>query len=267
MPTLLELQRAVYRGLVAGEDGPCGAHVVADGIAGEARLNIHRNTFIANLTTALRLVYPAIHRLVGALFFENAARFFIEAQPPQSAWLDEYGAGFPEFLAGFAPAASLPYLPWVARIERAINTALHATDAAPVELSDLAAISATDQDDIAFVPHPSIGLVAADYPVDAIWQAVLAEDDAALAAIDLAAGRVWLMVERNPSGVEVLRLPEPEWRFLSELCASRPLQEAIDAAPEIDAASLLAGHLAAGRFVRLSLSSGLDSSDQLTDDR
>jgi hypothetical protein len=255
VPTLLELQRAVYRGLVAGEDGPCAAHVVAEGIAGEARLNIYRNTFIANLTIALRLVYPAIHHLVGAPFFESAARLFIEAQPPQSAWLDEYGAGFPEFLDGFAPAASLPYLPGVARLERAVNTALHATDAAPLDLSELAAISAADDGHIAFVQHPSVGLIAADYPVDAIWGAVLAADDAAIAAIDLAAGPVWLMIERNPSGVEVLRLPAPEWHFMSELCASRPLQEAIDAAPEIDAASLLAGHLAAGRFVRFRLSS------------
>jgi hypothetical protein len=105
MPTLLELQRDVYRGLVAGEDGPCAAHIVADGIAGAARLSVYRNTFIGNLTTALRLVYPAIYRLVGAPFFESAARLFIEEQPPQSAWLDEYGAGFAEFLAGFAPAA------------------------------------------------------------------------------------------------------------------------------------------------------------------
>src|ERR1700746_3019387 len=95
VPMLLGLQPAVYRGLVAGEDGPPAAHVVAEGIAGEARLNIYRNTFIANLARALRLVYPAIHRLVGAPFFGSAAPLFIEAQPPQSAWLDEYGAGFP----------------------------------------------------------------------------------------------------------------------------------------------------------------------------
>lgn len=254
MPTLLELQRAVYRGLVAGEDGRYAAHVVADAIPAEARLNIYRNTFNCNLTTALRLVYAAIHRLVGAPFFESAARLFIDAQPPQSAWLDEYGAGFPEFLAGFAPAASLPYVPAVARLERAVNTALHAADAAPLELSALAAIvAAVDHGHVAFVPHPSVGLVAAEYPVDAIWRAVLTEDDAAMAAVDLAAGSVWLMVERNPGGVEVRRLLEPEWRFVSELCASRPLQEAIDAAQEIDAASLLAGHLAAGRFVRYKL--------------
>src|SRR6516162_4720107 len=152
MSTLLELQRAVYRGLVAGEDGPCAVGVVADGIVGEARLSVYRNTFIGCLTTALRLVYPAIHRLVGAPFFESAARRFIHGH-------------------------------------------------------------------VAFVPHPSVGLVKTGYPVDAIWRAVLAEDDAALAAIDLAAGPVWLMVERDASGVEVLRLAAPGWRYMSELAA------------------------------------------------
>jgi hypothetical protein len=262
MPTLLELQRAVYRGLVAGEDG-FAAHVVADGMAGEARLNVYRHTFVGNLTTALRLVYPAIHRLVGGPFFEGAARLFIEAQPPQSARLDEYGAGFPEFLAGFAPAASLPYLPGVARLEWTVNTALHANDAAPLDLSHLAAVDAADHGHIAFVPHPSVGLVAADHPVDAIWRAVLSQDDAAIAAVDLSAGPVWLLVERGASGVEVLRLLAPEWRFMSELCASRPLQEAIDAAPEIDAASLLADLLAAGRFYPVRAAIEIDSNYQL----
>ena len=255
MPTLLELQHAVYRGLVAGEDGPCAAHVVADGIAGTARLNVYRNTFIGNLTTALQRVYPAVHRLVGGPFFESAARPFIEAQPPQSAWLDEYGVDFSEFLAGFAPAASLPYLPGVARLEWAVNKALHAIDATPLDLSLLAAVDAADHGHIAFVPHPSVGLVTADHPVDTIWRAVLSQDDTAMAAIDLAAGPVWLIVERNASGVEVLRLPAPEWRFMSTLCVSRPLQEAIDAGPEIDAASVLASNLAAGRFIRFKLRS------------
>jgi len=257
MPRLLDLQRAVCRSLMGGEDGFCAAHVVADGIAGEARLNVYRNTFVGNLTTALRLVYPAIHRLVGGPFFESAARLFIEARPPHSAWLDEYGAGFSEFLAGFAPAASLPYLPGVARLEWAVNTAFHAVDTAPLDLSRLAAVDAADHGHIAFVPHPSVGLVAADHPVDAIWRVVLSQDDAAMAAVDLAAGPVWLMVERNASGVEVVRLPASEWRFMSELCASRPLQQAIDAAPEIDAASVLAEHLAAGRFIRFEVAQRL----------
>ena len=251
MPTLLELQRAVRRGLVAGEDAGCAAQVVADGIAGEARLNIHRNAFIGNLTTALRLVYPAVCRLVGAPFFENASRLFIEAEPPRSAWLDAYGADFPEFLAGFPPAATLHYLPGIARFERAVNHALHAADAEPLDLPRLAAAAA--HGDIVLVPHPSVGLVAAAHPVDAICRAVLEADDAAMAAIDLAAGPVWLIVARGANGVEIQPLTEPEWRFMADLCASLPLPAAIEAAPEIDAASLLAGHLAAGRFIGFEL--------------
>jgi uncharacterized membrane protein YphA (DoxX/SURF4 family) len=88
MPTLLELQRAVGRGLAAGDDAECAAYIIADGIAGAARLAVYRNTFIGSLTTVLRLVYPAVHRLVGAPFFESAARLFIEGEPPQTAWLD-----------------------------------------------------------------------------------------------------------------------------------------------------------------------------------
>ncbi|MGH6973460.1 MAG: DNA-binding domain-containing protein, partial [Stellaceae bacterium] len=66
MSTLLEIQRAVARSLLAPDDGAAPAYIVADGLAAEARLNIYRNTIIASLTAALRLSYPAVHRLVGA---------------------------------------------------------------------------------------------------------------------------------------------------------------------------------------------------------
>jgi Putative DNA-binding domain len=255
MPTLLELQRAVYHGLVACDDAPCAEFIVSGAIPAEARLNIYRNTFIAGLTTALRLAYPAAHRLVGAEFFESAARMFIEAEPPCSAWLDTYGAGFAEFLAGFPPATSLLYLPGIARLEWAVNRALHAPDAKAkaLDLTRLAAIDPADHGRIALMPKPSLGLVQAEHPVDAIWRAVLAQDDAAMAAVDLGAGPVWLLVERGATGVEVVRLSEAEWRFTAELCAARPLQAAIEAAPAIDAAMLLASHLAAGRFVGFEL--------------
>ena len=125
-PMLLELQRAVYRSVIARDGAEGSAYVIADGIAPAARLGIHRNTFASVLTTALRLSYPALHRLVAAECFEGAARLFIEERPPQCANLDDYGSGFPEFLARFPPAAALTYLPDVARLEWALNRALHA---------------------------------------------------------------------------------------------------------------------------------------------
>ena len=248
MPTLLEIQRAIYRSLVAGDDAPVADHVVADGLAPEARLGVYRNTFVGSLAKALRLSFPAVARLVGTDFFETAARIYIEVEPPRSAYLDAYGSGFPGFLAEFPPAASLAYLSGVARLEWAVSRALHAPDAEALDLPRLSAVDPADQGRIAFVPHPSVSLVQADHPADAIWRAVLAEDDAAMAMLNLDAGPVWLLVQRHDTGIEVARSDERQWRFAAALCASLPLQAAIDAVAGIDASDELANHLAAERF-------------------
>lgn len=254
MSTLLEIQRAVRDSLVDGDSTAAAEYVVADGLAPEARLDIYRNTFVGCLTAALRLSFPAVQRLVGGPFFESAARLFIEADPPRSAWLDAYGDRFPEFLAGFEPAAGLPYLPGVARLEWAVSRALHAPDSIPLDITSLAEIDPADHGRVAFVPHPGIGLVQAGHPVDAIWRAVLEEDEGALERIDPDAGEIWLIVQRTEKGPEVMRIDEQAWRFTADLFASRPLQDTINAHPGAQADVLLADHLAAGRFVAFSLS-------------
>ncbi len=252
-PSLLELQHAVRRSVVARDDAEAGAHVVAGGIEPAARLAIYRNTFASVLTNALRLSYPAVHRLVAAECFEGAARFFIEEQPPQCANLDDYGAGFPEFLARFAPVAALAYLPGVARLEWAVNRALHAQDAEPLDIARLAALTEDEQARVRFAPHPGVGLVRADHPADAIWRAVLNQDDAALASIDLAGGPVWLLVHRAETGVDVSRLSEGAWRFTAALLAGLPLHRALEEARCTHAQAVLAEHLAGGRFAGFSL--------------
>ena len=253
MPSLRDLQHAVRRSLVQREDSDAAAYIVGDGLAPEQRLSVYRNTFVGALTTALRLSYPAVHRLVGAEFFDGATQVFVHEQPPRCAYLDDYGAEFPEFLTRFPPAASLAYLPDVARLEWAVNRALHAPDAEPLDVARLAEISPAHEDRIRFAPHPSVSLIRADYPVDSIWRAVLEHDDSALAAIDLAAGPVCLMVQRLSSGVDVTRLDQGAWRFAVDLCAGQPLGNVLDAAVGVDAPALLAEHLTAGRFIEFSL--------------
>lgn len=241
------------RSVVARDDTEAGAHVVADGIEPPARLGIYRNTFASVLTNALRLSYPAVHRLVAAECFEGAARFFIEDRPPRCANLDEYGADFPQFLARFPPVAALAYLPGVARLEWAVNRALHAQDAEPLDIARLAALTEDEQARVRFAPHPSVGLVRADHPADAIWRAVLDENDAALASIDLASGPVWLLVHRAETGVDVSRLSQGAWCFTAALFAGRALHQALKEAQYAEAQAILAEHLAASRFSGFSL--------------
>jgi len=257
-PSLLELQRALRACLVAHDDGGISAHVSGAGIGAGERLDIYRDTFASVLTTALRLSYPAVHRLVGADFFEGAARSFIERHPPRCACLDDYGAEFPDFVSGFAPASSLPYLPDVARLEWAVSRALHAADAEPLDARRLAALDDAERGRVTFVPHPSLAFVQVRHPADDIWRAVLEEDDAALSAIDPAASRAWLLVQRLPAGAEVRRTSESAWRFTAVLCAGRPLAAALAEAGDINAPALLAEHLAAGRFADFRLIESID---------
>ena len=253
MPSLHEMQRAFGRSLVELKDDAGAIHIVGDGLAPERRLAVYRNTLDGNLSNALRLSYPAVHRLVGAEFFEGAARLFAHEQPPRAAYLDEYGAEFPEFLAQFPPAAPLAYLTDVARLEWAVTRALHAPDVAPLDAERLVGLAPADHERVRFVAEPSITLLSPNYPVDEIWRAVLAHDDAALGAIDLTAGPVWLLVQRYATGVEVTRIDEPAWRFSKALFAGHPLGTALENAIGTDAPILLAEHIAAGRFVAYGL--------------
>jgi len=253
MLALREVQQAVYLSLVAHDDDRAGACIRADGVAAAARLSIYRNTFIGTLTNALRLSYPAVHRLVGAEFFEAAARKFIEHAPPRSAYLDEYGVAFPAFLVQFPAAASVVYLADVARLEWAVNRALHAADARPLDTIALLDVPQEDHPRVRFVPHPCIGLVRASYPVDTIWRAVLAQDDAALGAIDLCDAPAWLLVQRLATGADVKRLSESAWRLMEALCEGRSLHAAVDVASGIDASVVLGRASRSGGFVAFSL--------------
>ena len=258
MPMLLELQRAMRASLIDHDDGATTALLVER----PDRLNIYRNTFVMGVTKALQLSYPAVRRLVGADFFEGAAGLFIAQHPPRAAYLDEYGAEFPEFLRNFEPAASLLYLADVARLEWAVNRAIHAADVAPLVLARLQALPPEDQMRVCFVPHPSIMLLCADYPADVIWRGVLSGDDAALAAVDLDAGPVRLLVERQAGGVEVSRLDTAAWHFAVALCERRPLATVFAEAAVTRADAQLAEHLAAGRFIDFRLAPREDMTAQ-----
>jgi hypothetical protein len=247
MPTLLEVQAAMRRDLLGNSDATVAA-TLGDVLAPTDRLSIYYNTSRTALTNALRLNFPAVQRLVGENFFAAVADTFITREPARTAWLELYGEGFPEFLQNFEPAAALVYLPDVARLERAVGRALHASDAKSVEYSQLLDIEPPDQGRVCFTPHPSVSLLFSPYPVDAIWRGVLARNDEALAAIDLSSGVVRLLVERRVGEIQITRLRERRWKFAEALFAGRSLSDALAVADDPEATAWLAEHLAGGHF-------------------
>ena len=252
MPTLLELQRCMGLHLLQGIDGEASAFIVNQGVAPEDRLQIYRNTSMGVMASALRLVFVAVGHVLGAEFFEGAARMFVAEAPPRSAWLDQYGADFPDFLAQLPQAASVPYVADLARLEWSVNLVLHASDAMPLAIADLAGLTEADLSQLRLVPHPTAQLLRCDFPADAIWHAVLERDDDAMAAVDLSDGPVGLLVQRTAQGIELMRLSEPQWSVATALFLGQPLGAVMAGASGPDAHAALATLLTRECFMNFS---------------
>ncbi len=129
MQQLAERQRGFAAALLdPGLPMPDGL-VGPDGEPGPKRFAVYRNNVVAGLTETLKDAFPAVHRIVGTDFFRAMARAYVLVEPPRSPIMLDYGAGFPDFIRQFDPAAGLPYLADVARIERAWTEAYHAPEA------------------------------------------------------------------------------------------------------------------------------------------
>lgn len=248
MPSLPELQRAFADAVYA--DGDAVARHVRDGRFPAARLlQVYRNNVFESLSGALKAVYPVVERLVGTGFFAYAADGYIRAHPPASGNLHDFGERFAEFLAGFAPAQNLSYLPDLARLEWAWHRAFHAADGAPLPLARLAAVAPADYGALRFRLHPSAQLLASDYPVLRIWQ-VNQPDYKGDASVDLAEGGVRLLVVRPLQEVEIENLGAGDDALLRAFAAGRDFEQASHAAlaaqPDYDMAAALRRHVARG---------------------
>lgn len=203
------------------------------GEAPERRFAVHRNNVVSGLVAALAARYPAGQAVVGEAFFAAMAAAYVRRHPPRSPVMLAYGGGFPRFVAGFPPAAALPYLPDLLRLEDARARAFHAADAPPLSLAALAALAGADVglERLVLRPHPALRLLASAQPVVTIWAMQVGE-------MPLGPVSAWqpeaALVTRPHQAVLVHRLPPGGVALARALAAGRPLGEA--------ARQALAGH-------------------------
>ncbi len=233
MPSLEELQQDICDAVCGGDDSRLSELIAGDGMDPSARLQIYRNHALITLTDALKATYPVICRLVSDGFFAYAAHEFMREHMPDRPSLARYGGAFPEFLAQFPPCRDLPYLADIARLEWAINEALHAESVAAITRADLSAIPAADASRLILTLHPSLRLLDSRWPIERIWRANQADGDPDL-AIDVDSGSVRLQIHRRGDRVTLKALTDCEFAFLRALANGAPLGNAAEAALRID---------------------------------
>jgi hypothetical protein len=222
-----------------------------DGEPGVKRFAVYRNNVVVGLTETLKDAFPAVHRIVGADFFRAMARTYVMVEPPHSPILLDYGAGFPDFIRQFEPAAVLPYLADVARIERAWTEAYHAAEARPIDPSAFSAIAPDQLPAIRLDLHPSLRVVRSQFPALTIWQMNVA--DGAPAPVDLNAGGEDVLVVRPVADVEARSIPEGSLEFIEALMDGRSVLAALEAAlitnPRFDLSANLSDLMRVGALV------------------
>jgi hypothetical protein len=225
---LLDPQRSCPEGLCS-----------ANGADPASRFAVYRNNVQSSLIDALADSYPVVVQLVGDEFFRAMARLYVQSCPPQSPLLNDYGKDFAEFIDSFEPAASVPYLADVARLERLRVQAYHAADAQPLGHEQIAAVLSDPQalSELTLGLHPSLNLLTSAFAVVAIWAAH--QQDATLAGIDLGHGQNALVL-RNELEVEVFAIDHGASTFIQSLRLGQPLSQALERAPAFDLSQTLA---------------------------
>lgn len=207
----------------------------------QTRFTVYRNNVIVGLSEALRTQFPATERIVGTEFFTALARVFVSSEPPRSPVMLNYGERFPAFIERFEPAAELPYLADVARLEFARTQAYHAADAAPLDTAAWQCADADRLGELRVVLHPSLRIVRSAFPVVTIWS--MNSGGREPASIE-ECGPEDAVIARPRSEVEVRQLPRGGAVFLDALASGMPLGQAAGAATHADAAFDLAVNLA-----------------------
>ena len=171
MPELLAIQRDIAGALRdAGHTPRAAAWLAGDASLVGQRLAIYRANVAASVGKALAAAYPVIRQVVGDEYFDGLTRACLRVVPSVSGDLHDYGADFAGFLAEFAPAQSLPYLPDLARLEWAVHRAYGAADAAPWDGAALAQVAPARQAAILLEWAAGTALVDAGFPVARVWQ-------------------------------------------------------------------------------------------------
>lgn len=250
--SLARFQNDFARALLGTDDAVSPALAT---LTAQPAFAIYRNTIMKGCIDALQANYPAVNRIVGEEWLRAAAAIYVRDALPDHPTLLLYGAGFAGFLANFEPAAELPYLPGVARLDR-FWTEAHA-EASVAALSPTAITRHTPGHLIhaRLQPHAAARWAwFSDAPIYTIWSRNRSDD---VATTDIEWQAEGALLTRPNDAVQWRALNRAGCAFLDTCAAGATVadaaQAALEAQADADLGRLMTSLLEAGAFSRLDL--------------
>jgi hypothetical protein len=165
MLSLADLQERVARTMTTGEHAPVAVPLVG-GADPSRRLSIHVRHYEASLTAALSDKFGACAWLAGKDLVSAAARAYVHACPLHQPCIADYGEDFPQFLANWNHARTLPYLESFAVLEWLVGQVSIAISDAPLTWPALAELGPERLLDAALALQPGLRYLRATHGVD-----------------------------------------------------------------------------------------------------
>lgn len=238
MPSLAEFQRDMAAALIAQGEVPAG-------------LRVHRNTTVKGLVDAVLANYPTVAVLMGEEWLAELARRYALQHPPARAALADYGELFPQFLHATQLAADWPYVPAVAKLDRAWTEALLAADAPALAPQHLASLAPDALIALKLRLHPATRFGVYAHSAVTVW---LSNRPPAVPPAQLVldgADEAALFV-RNANGVQLLPLDAAGHGFVQAVIDGYDIgtaaARALEALPTADVAAIWSTLLTEGAF-------------------
>lgn len=194
------------------------------------RFNVYRNNSAVAIAEALQASFPVVSQLVGDEFFSGMASIYMQTDLPKTPVMMLYGRNFPEFIAAFEPAQSIPYLADMATLEWYWTQAYNAADEHPVGLEKLAEIPQEEMSEIHLTLHPSFYPIKSEWPILSIWSAHNEENTSEiLEQLELKPEQGFLV--RPEFEVNVIATDLAFHNFIENLASGKTLGDAIEQLP------------------------------------
>lgn len=180
------------------------------------RLSVYGDGYFLRLFEAMISDFPAVKRAVGEDDFRALAANYLEANPSRSTTLADLGEGFPRFVSRHPFAGRYPFLPDLARLERAAMTRLFAGRLPALDPEAIRSIPAEDWPRVRLILDPTVLLLKVAWPVERLWRRRELPPEAGGRLLRRARAQ-WLMLFRDEAWVKVADVSRREWDTLRRL--------------------------------------------------
>lgn len=143
-------------------------------VSAAQRLDIYHTAYRLRLIELLMDTYERVVPYIGEESFESAALAYIERYPPSARSVRDYGANFPQFLAGYFERD--PDVSELAAMDKQLRDTFDATDGEALAIDDVAALKPEEWENVTFKLHPTVSFQTFNWNTIAIWQSLSNEE-------------------------------------------------------------------------------------------